>query len=123
MHFTPFTTTPGAIRTGNVIRTPWSPALTSLEVETVTHELFTAPNGERYPVVRFTGWELFDGMPIHYGDEQAHRVIDGWGTRPEVEVDVVAEVRPFTFGALSGRGNADQLATELAEFLASLSGK
>lgn len=115
-----FKTAAAHVRTGHVISSPWSHSLSRLEVETVTHELFRSPEGVTAPVVRFTGWELFDGKPaFNHEGERIRRVIRGWGQRAEGHVTVHADLRDDrdTFGRLSGRADVAQLQSELDEFL------
>lgn len=119
-----FKTAATNIRTGYVIQTPWSRGYTTLEVETVTHERFTSPEGVIQYVVRFTGWELFNGEPTFNQDgERTHRVTRGWGQRATEPLRVVSDGRPRhggsgTYLRLSGRDDVAVLEAELAEFLA-----
>lgn len=118
--FQPYETTAAGVRTGHVISTRWSGSLSTLEVETVTHELFRSPQGVTAPVIRFTGWELFDGRPAYNAEgERIRRVIRGWGQQPHNEVSVHADLRKDrdTFGRLSGRADVAQLQSELDELL------
>jgi hypothetical protein len=139
-----YATTAAEVRTGQVIRTPWSSRYASLEVETVTHQTFRNPEGVTMECVRFTGWELFMGKPVMNDDgTRRYRVTRGWGTRNHEQIKVVDDLRmdrydfllkfgstadydPETAGGpdrapylpLSGRADGDRLAAELAEFLA-----
>lgn len=91
-----FKTPAGMVRTGMVIAVPQDHYRRHLEVDIVHHETHV-DNGERIPVVRYTGWGP-DG-----------RVERGWARRSDSEVLVVEDRRDRAYQALSSGSGTTEL--------------
>lgn len=82
----PYRTPAAAVRSTDIIRTPHAARHEALEVNIVHLETFTNPEGRTLRVVRYTGWELFDG-------ERSRRVTRGWGQVDGDNVIVIGSTR------------------------------
>lgn len=109
------------VRTGYVITTPYTPRFKSLEVQSITRQLFRSPEGRVSEVVRFTGYELFNYRPFSNADgTRGGRVVNGWGQFPDTLIrvhDVIHHRDAYL--SLTGWSNVSQLRAELEELLAS----
>jgi hypothetical protein len=87
----PFETPAAQVRTGHVIKVAVDGFRQALEVDVVHHETHVV-DGERVPVVRFTGWAD--------GDVYVER---GWGQLPDTRVLVCEDRRGYSYLTVDGR--------------------
>ena len=91
----PYETPARMVRTGQVIKVPADNYRRGLEVDIVHHEIQEV-DGERIPVVRFTGWTAQDG-----------RVERGWGQLPDTLVLVTDDMRGHSYLTVYDRPGDD----------------